>query len=66
MVAESRFIEQYIGQLKDKLDELAHGSMNAPLRDPYDHGVVVGHYRGLQEALQLLEAQFEEEDKKEI
>lgn len=66
MVAESRFIEKYISDLKEKIDETAHGSMEHPAKDPFDHGVFVGVYRGLTEALSMLEAQFEEEDKKEI
>lgn len=60
-----QFLSRYIGKLKSQMDELAHGAMNMPLKDLFEHGVIVGHYRGLQEALQLLEAEIEDDAEKD-
>lgn len=65
MQVRDPFLAQFIGVLKDKLNDLAHGAMDVPCKDPFEHGVFVGTYRGVQEALQLLENTIEEEDEKE-
>lgn len=65
MQVRDSFLAQYIGVLKDRMNELAHGSMDVPCKEPFEHGVFVGHYRGIQEALQLLESTIEEEDQQE-
>ena len=59
------FLGNYVRDLKAKIDELAHGAMERPAKDPFEHGVFVGTYRGLQEALMLLDAILEEQDQKE-
>ena len=65
MITKDQLLNRYIGQLKDAMEELAHGAMNTPCRDQFDHGVFVGQYRGLQEAHKLLEAILEEDDENE-
>ncbi len=65
MIVKDQFLTQYIGKLKSQMDELAHGAMNTPCKDQFEHGVFVGHYRGLQEALAFLEAEIEVDAEKE-
>lgn len=50
-----------MAKLNDERDEQAHGAMNYPKSDPFEHGVQVGLYRGLQKAQELLQQMLEEE-----
>lgn len=43
-----------IDQLQMKLDRHAHDNMEYPKSDPYEHGVKVGQYWGVLDALKVL------------
>lgn len=50
-----------MAKLNDERDEQAHAAMSYPKSDPFEHGVQVGLYRGLQKAQELLKQMLEEE-----
>ena len=52
-------------ELQKALSEVAHASCAMPKADPFEHGVQVGVYRGLQAAIQRLEALIEDAAEKE-
>jgi hypothetical protein len=53
-------------QLLAKQDELAESAMLMPRAEPFEHGVQVGTYQGIQLALEALESLVEEEHAKEV
>ena len=46
----------FIHQLKQRQEEIAVSNMKRPMSDPLLHGVQVGKWQGLQEALEMLES----------
>lgn len=60
-----RLLSDYIGRLRADMDEQAHGSCRFPKADPFEHGVQVGKYQGMEGALKLLTSLIEEQDQQE-
>jgi len=48
-------IGRFIGEVKSELTTSAKDAMLFPKSEPFDHGVQVGRYQGLQLALDILE-----------
>lgn len=46
---------KYMAALSKKMADVATASCERPNADPFEHGRQVGEYKGLQEALKLLE-----------
>lgn len=61
----SNSIEQFIGEIKTRMVDHAQSTMEFPKSEPYDHGVQVGVYRGLQAALDVLDAILRDVENKE-
>lgn len=47
---------KFIGEVKKTLAETAEDSMMFPKGDSFEHGVQVGKYQGLRNALEILES----------
>ena len=60
-----KIIERYVGEVKRALADNAEGSMMFPKAEPFDHGVQVGKYQGLNFALELLQGVLRDDDDKE-
>lgn len=45
----------FIDKANTRLAEMAKGAMEYPKSDPFEHGIQVGYFRGVQEALNILE-----------
>ena len=58
-------LSNYIGELKSKMNDLAHGAAKLPKSKPFEHGVQVGNYQGLEAALRYLEALIEDDAERE-
>ena len=50
-----RIVSRYINEVKATLVETAVGAMEFAKSEPFEHGVQVGKYRGIQYALEILE-----------
>jgi len=56
---------QFISEVKQALTFHAEDAMNLPKAEPFEHGLVVGEYRGMQRALNLLENLMRDTNEKE-
>lgn len=52
---QDRVIAKWVAEVEQELDRMAHEAMLFAKSDPFEHGVSVGEYRGLQKARQILE-----------
>ena len=52
---QERVVTKWVAEVKSELDRMAHDGMNYAKGDPFEHGVSVGHYQGLNRAIQILE-----------
>ena len=48
-------IQRFIGEVKQTLSQHAEDSMEFPKAEPFEHGLQVGKYQGIQYALNILE-----------
>jgi hypothetical protein len=60
-----RIIGDILRNIKGKLDEQAHGSMEFPKAEPFEHGVQVGIYSGLLDALSIIDAVLSKDEEAE-
>ena len=60
-----RDIVRFIGEVKKAKEEQAHSAMAFPKAEPFDHGVQVGVYQGLGQALEIKDAILRDIEEKE-
>ena len=58
-------LHKVVSKLEETQLELARTSMQFPKAEPFDHGVQVGKYQGLQLALELIDNILRDDNKKE-
>ena len=59
-------IQQIIGALKSVSSETLHSLGDFPKPDPFEHGIAVGMYRGLNQALEVVEQVLNDEYQDEL
>ncbi len=60
-----RTVSAIIGAIQMRVRENLDGLGNFPKAEPFEHGVQVGTYRGLQEALSVIEKVLMDEEQAE-
>jgi len=60
-----RTSHKFIVKVKEEMAIVAEDSCLHPVSDPFVHGVQVGRYQGLKDALDILDALYREELDKE-
>jgi hypothetical protein len=58
-------IPRIIARIKESMNEHAHGAMKLRVRDVGHYGEVVGAYRGLEDALAIIEHTLNESEQDE-
>lgn len=59
---QDRAIIKWLAEVDKELDRMAHEAMAFAKAEPFEHGVSVGEYRGLQKARQILEGVIKDLD----
>jgi hypothetical protein len=52
---QDRIIAKWTTEIESELDRMAHSAMGIAKGEPFEHGISVGEYRGLQKARQILD-----------
>lgn len=65
MSVADQVVVKFIGAAKLELQHLSETAMLFPKPDPFEHGVQVGKYQGVQSALDLLDNILRDSNEKE-
>lgn len=52
----------FIARLEEDIDSSLHALGERPKKDPFEHGLAVGQFQGLTQALELLKAVLSDEE----
>ena len=65
MNSDSQIIQALVGAIKDQQVDIAESAMMTPRAEPFAHGMQVGTYQGLQQALETLNSILRDDYDKE-
>jgi hypothetical protein len=65
MPSDSQIIQALLSAIKGQQAEIAESAMMTPRAEPFAHGMQVGVYQGLQQALETLNAILRDDYEKE-
>lgn len=58
----SDLVPKYMAKVQEEMRILSEDAMIYPKSDPFEHGVMVGRYQGMREALQLMIVALKDQD----